>query len=43
MTPISIASAVAYLFLVGMLSKQLFTVRLGDDTRHSAGQYRNRP
>jgi hypothetical protein len=43
MTPISIASAVAYLFLVDMLSKQPFTVRLGDDTRHIAGQYRNRP
>jgi hypothetical protein len=36
-------SAVAYLFLADMLSKPPFTVRLGDDTRHIAGQYRNRP
>ena len=33
----SIASAVAYLFLVGMLSKRPFIVRLGDDNRHVAG------
>jgi hypothetical protein len=33
----SIALAVAYLFLVGMLSKRPFIVRLGDDNRHVAG------
>ena len=37
--PISIsnAPAVAYLFLVGRLSKRPFIVRLGDDNRHVAG------
>ena len=34
---ISIASAVAYLFFVCMLSKQPFAIRLGDDNRHVAG------
>jgi len=34
---IGIASAVAYLLPVGMLSKRPFIVRLGDDNRHVAG------